>query len=1241
MIKKSLRKNLSREIFSTLNRFIAIFAITALGAGFYTGLKSTGPDMALTADEYYADSRLSDYRLLSTMGFTEGDVEALRQSEDYSAVMPSYGVDALIEGADATEAVRLEGLPLQRGEDDPAYLNRPTLTEGRWPQRADECLADSMGGEKVGDVIRLSEENEKETLDLLHVREFTVVGLVDSPSYIAFTRGNTNIGNGRIELFYLVPETAFDSEYYTEVYLRDARTEGLSSFSEAYSEYTATGLSELERFADLRSALRYDEIFLEGSETLADARRELAEGESDYRRERADAEGELADAQNELQQGEAELADGRREIGENTARLAEGRQELASGEQALAEARALLEQNRQKLEAGQAEFDLMQATLQAGQRQYTEGLAQYENGLAQYESALAQYESGRAQWQAGLDTYHENFAAYEQGLAAIESLSATTAGLEGAEAQMAALLPAVGSDPAAAAQFTALAAGGASGLRGLAAQMEGQGADPAFTAGLHAAADGIDGAVAGGDYALADGLLAGVCGQLRGAIDTQRTELADGKAELDTAKQTLDQTGAELDAAAAELAQTKQTLDAAKAELDQNALTLSEGQAALDEAAATLAEGWQALGAGQAQLASGAAELDAARAQIAEGEAALATARQTLKNAEDELAEGWDEYTEARAKAEREFEKAERELADARIEMEDGERELSELEAPEWYVLDRNDNPGYSGFDSDTHRIDSIALIFPVFFFLVATLICLTTMTRMVEDQRTQIGTFKALGYSKGAIAFKYLFYGIFASVTGAFTGVLIGSWIFPKAIWDAYTMMYIMPPLSTPLHPMHAPVSILACVVCTTLATLGACLGELRSVPAELMRPKAPRPGKRIFMERIKPLWRKMSFNQKVTSRNIFRYKKRFFMTILGVAGCTALLLTGFGLRDSINGIVSAQFGEINQYDIAASLTEASGEGEDSPLNEKLPSLGEGLYVEQSNLNVYYNGKDNTDMTTSLYVAEDPERLDDFIHFYDRLAGQEVPFPQEHGVLITEKLSNRLGAKAGDTIEIARVDESPVEVTVAGVVENYVFNYVYITPSTYAALFGEAPGYNTVLIKLSEAPGERDESEILKSVVETKGVAGAMDVSDLRAQFDDMLEGLNSVIWVIILSAGSLAFVVLYNLTNINITERAREIATLKVLGFYPREVASYIYRESFFLTLIGAALGLVLGIFLHQFVISAAEIDEVMFRRIVLFPSYLYSILFTLLCVVLVDLVMLRRLKKIGMVESLKSAE
>lgn len=566
--------------------------------------------------------------------------------------------------------------------------------------------------------------------------------------------------------------------------------------------------------------------------------------------------------------------------------------------------------------------------------------------------------------------------------------------------------------------------------------------------------------------------------------------------------------------------------------------------------------------------------------------------------------------------------------------------EFSPPVMPQWYALSRQTLAGYVSFGQDADRVDAIAQVFPWFFFLVAALVCLTTMTRMVEEQRTQIGVIKALGYSGGRIAVKYLFYAASACTLGCVIGCAVCIAVLPKAIWSAYDMLYTLPDIDIIFYPGYALAAYGLSLLCTLAAALGACYNELRSVPAQLIRPKAPPAGKRVFLEHIGFLWKRFTFTQKVTARNLFRYKKRFFMTVIGIGGCTALLLTGFGLRDSIMSIVPKQFNEVQVYDFSLGLAEASDAQAQTELNERLGQYADKyIYIMQSAMDAQ---TDKGVQSVYLTLAQD-DRLEDFIHLRERKNGKNIAYPPQEGVIITEKLADKLGLKEGDYFTLTQGGSDIYKTSVAGIAENYVYNYVYMPCSVYEKLTGKAPQYKTVMCTLSYDGKitESLEDETSASLLAIENVESVSFITKLERDFGDVMNGLNSVVAVLIICASLLAFVVLYNLTNINITERKREIATLKVLGFYEKETSSYVYRENIILTLIGIVLGLIFGIFLHQFVVVTAEVDIVMFDRSITALSYVWSAVMTLLFAFLVNLAMRKRISSIDMVESLKSIE
>ena len=556
-----------------------------------------------------------------------------------------------------------------------------------------------------------------------------------------------------------------------------------------------------------------------------------------------------------------------------------------------------------------------------------------------------------------------------------------------------------------------------------------------------------------------------------------------------------------------------------------------------------------------------------------------------------------------------------------------------------YIVLDTNDNEGVSGFKSNSDRIGAIGKVFPLFFFLIATLVCLTTMTRMVEEQRTQIGTLKALGYGKLTIISQYFLYSFLASIGGSIIGTLAGFKLFPTIIFNAYRIMYSLPPVESPFNVSLAISSTLVAVLCTTIAAIFSALKELIAVPAVLMKPKAPMTGQRIFMESIGFLWKRMSFIRKVTARNIFRYKKRFFMTVIGIAGCTALLLTGFGLKDSILSITDKQFNEIYEYNMIAYLNKPVQGDEISKFKEVLKSYKEidsSLILLQQSTTVTKASNDKGFGSVYLTVPEDASALDKFIHLKEK--GNTISIP-ENGVVVTEKLSKLLSIKTGDNISI-NLAGKVVKAKVAGITEHYTGHYVYMTPKYYESLFNEKVKYNGFASIINNT-GKSAEDSLSLELMKNKTINSVNFTTSISGNFQKSMKGMDSVIWVLIISAAALAFVVMFNLTSININERIRELATIKVLGFYDIEVAEYIFRENMVLSVVGTLVGLVLGLGLHRYVVITSEIEIIMFVRAIKPLSFVYASVLTVIFAGLVNVVMYDRIKKIDMVESLKSGE
>ena len=993
---------------------------------------------------------------------------------------------------------------------------------------------------------------------------------------------------------------------------------------------------------------------------------------------------ELSDGKAQLAEKETELASGKKELEEKMTQLSAAKTELTrkqtelnTAKEQLSEKETELNIAKEQLSAAREELDNKKAETAAGRTQYEAQKAAYEEQKSQYETAkdqlaqisrqLPMVEAAQTEVtgqieviEAQLDGLTEEDEAYvslleqktaleakqtelaqqlftmqeqktflEQNIAAFEAASADAeARLAAAEAQ---ITDAESQLAAADAQLTEKEKECAAGEAQIAsAKEELESGEAQITEALaqlqdgEAQAEAYQKQIEDGEAQLASAKAAIADGEAQ--IETNRSKLKDGETQLAAAR-------AQLADGEQQIASYRQTIQSGEAQLAAAKQTISSGESQLAEAKQTIADGETQLAEAKQTIADGETQLAEAKQTIADGKISLADAKQEIADKEKELEDGKAEYEKAKADAEPE-------IADAKQEIADGEKTLADLKKPTWYVWGRNKVTSTESFGQDAGRISNIGKFFPVIFFLVAALVSLTTMTRMIEEQRQQIGTLKALGYSDGVIAFKYFAYAMLSTVSGALAGVVVGEKILPWVIMNAYGMLYTgLPYYMTPLNWEQGGLAILASAACTGVATIAACYKELAAGPAELMRPEAPKNGKRIFLERIGVLWKHLNFTQKSTVRNLVRYKKRFFMTVIGIGGCMGLILVGFGLQDSITAIAKNQFVSLFTYQANAVLNSDVDESEKEALQtdlENYSGIDELLEMYCQNIEL------QTEKKTVDAVLEVPKELTNFNDFYafrDRKSGEVYEFPTDGGAAISEKTATMLGVKAGDTVQLKKGDDI-VDVKISIIVENYVRHYLYLAPDLYEELFGGAPDYNQLLMKYQDTSSNY-ETALGEKIMTYDGVAAISFTSDLIDQIDNMLRSLDIVIVVLIVSAGLLAFVVLYNLNNINITERQRELATLKVLGFFDGEVASYVYRENMVLTLFGVIAGMGIGTFLHHCVIQTVEVDLMMFGRNVFPRSYGWSALITLAFALFVNFMMFYRLRKIDMIESLKSVE
>ncbi|MBA9083564.1 putative ABC transport system permease protein [Fontibacillus solani] len=1114
MRKKALWSDIFREIWHTKARFLSIFAIIALGVGFFSGIKATGPNMLDTADRYYKQLGLMDIKVQSTYGLTDDDIDLLRNHDGIKQVQPEYSGDVFLGDSGLIAKVH------SYNEKD--VLNRYVVTTGRMPQQSGEIVIDDLGTDSdfaIGDKITFTNPDSEANLeDTFKTLTYEIVGKVRSAVYInATSRGTSSIGKGTADLFAVIPSEDFSLSVYTEAYLSFEDTAGAIAYTEEYDELIDRHMEELENELSPRPALRLEEVRLEGQSKLDEAKEQIEEGKT-----------KLADAEKKLSDARSKLEDGKKQYEQGVSKL---ENELSKGQ-------AKLDSAAMELENGKKELQHNRLTLREGQNKLNAAKKQLE---AEQAAAAPRLKQGKE---------------LAQGL-----------------------MLAANSDP-----------------ENMSAEQKQQ-----YIAGAKAADSQLGEVVANYMSGTVDVAV------LQGAIGGFQKSLTEAEGKLTQAAQ--------------QLQAQEQTLD----------------------------QGLKKLAAGEKKIAQGEADWKTGTSKLAE---AKETGEQKLADAKVKLAEGQAEYDKGLAEYNEEKGKADKEIADAEHDLAEGQKDLNELKLPKYYVLDRSSTSGYTEYSDNADRLAAIATAFPVFFFLIAALVSLTTMTRMVEEQRLQIGTLKALGYSNGDIMKKFLIYASFASIAASIVGLAIGYTLFPKIIFDAYGTLYNLPDISLKIYASYSIISVIVALICTTITALITTRVELRSDASVLMRPKAPKSGQRIMLERIPVIWKRLGFIGKVTARNLFRYKQRMFMTVCGVAGCTALILTGFGMRDSIGDVSGLQYGQIMKYNAIVAFNDDHNDKENQARYDEvisnIPEVTGRLKVTQESMTAIEEGVNN--QSVKLFVPETTEHFEDFVVLKER-GGKEREQLGDGGAIITEKLAKLYSLNRGDILTLQNNDNERFELKVAGITENYAMHYIYMTPGYYEEIFGDSPEFNTELLNYDLTDSNSSSTAVEDNSVFEDDLGAKLTALDdvmlvsfssgVGQGFKDTLDSMNIVVIVLIVSAAALAFVVLYNLTNINVSERIRELSTIKVLGFYDKEVTMYIYRENLILTFLGIVAGNFAGILLHRFVLRTAEIDIMMFSPTIGWLSYVYASLLTLLFSGIVMISMHYKLKHIDMIEALKSVE
>ncbi len=1131
-------KTILRSVRMTLPRFLAIFAIIALGVGFFAGLKVTTPSFIVTGNKYINDYALYDFKLLSTIGFTDEDIEEL-SSRTSCVVEGSYTADCSAFLGDNYSADTVRFISITRN------VNKLDLVTGRLPEKDDEIVIDAyMFPEfKLGTKLVIADETSSESREMFKYDEYTVVGTARSPVFMNFQRGTCDEGSGNITYYVCALPGAFDSEYYTEAYLY-ANT-GLFIYSDEYKDWAAN--AEKKYKVALRGVIndRFESLLKEEYDKLYDGIDEFKEGIDDARDELNDARAKLDDAKKQLEDAQAEidknrdeLADAKKTLDDTAKTLAEYNKELTSQKTLLDAANGRLDREQQEMESLKSEVDSINQELT---------------------DARSDLFTARTTTQARIDTVSYLLDTYRSALTSVETaIGNNQTRLDEATSDFDKLM--------------------------IQAQIDAQ-------------------------NSIRDNYLA-----LIADAESELGRLNDKVAGFDDRQKEIDDLQKQYEAKIASYNEVYQSYMSDK-------ITVETGYKDYETSKSQYDSAYSQYAAGLAQYKDGAAKLDEAQKKVDDG----------WKEYHDGVYELWKGYSEFSSTADSVY----------NSQLVYGFALIDGVDDPETYILGRSTNVGYVCFDNDAQIVDGISTVFPVFFYMIAALVCSTTMSRMVSDERGIIGTMRALGYSDTSIVMKYAIYAGSASVLGCVLGFMGGTKLFPWAIWEVYKMMYGFAPLTFKTSVPLFIISLIVSLLCTVGVSVLTAMSALKGMPAELIRPKAPLPGKRIFLEYVGFIWKRMKFLHKVSLRNVFRFKKRMGMMIVGIAGCTSLLITAFGLNDSICNLVDVQYDEIMKYDVSLVFDDKYRQYE---IEEAAVNAGQAAGVNYDYAVVKSeqakNGGSGYVRDIGMFISDDPN-IEKIFGLSNEKTGEKIPWPSDGEVAVSQKLAEKNNVKVGDNITVLYgEDEHEVSLKVGSIFNNYTFHYVMMTPATYKAAFGKPYTPETLLIA-TESKDKADGIKFASYLSENYELKTWSLTADSRLSFANTMERLNYVIVLVIASAAALAFIVLFNLNNINITERIREIATLKVMGFNRRETGAYVTRENIMLVSMGYVVGIPLGILLHRFVMSQIAMDIVKYDIRILPLSYLYSLAFVLFFSTIVNLIMRAKIEKIDMAESLKSAE
>lgn len=1252
MKKKKLWRDIKKCFLNSKGRFISIFCLMALGSFAIVGLKVAGPDMRQTGITFFNQTNLSDLTVIGDYGIDEDNIETIDQLSDIKEVEYGYLKDVEIKGT--TQSLRVLS--------NPGKISAYELVSGNDAKKKDEIVLSNtyMDEYSLGDTISIYEKEDVTQSKSLKVHTFKIVGFAKSPEYLSYINmGQSTAGSGELNGFGYVIESDFDTDYYMLARITFNDLVGVDPYSDEYTDLIQSHKDELEELMSNQGQVRLDNIQSQYQEKIDDGQTQIDEAKQKI----SDTQAQLDDANAQIQEAIDTIASSQEQLDLAASQIASGQQTLDEKWDELESAKSTLDSAKSTLESSEAQLNLAYTQIQSADTQISSAkqlIAQNEAALKSAKSQISQKESTLSSTKQQLDEKQSEYdAAYSQYASKYQEYQEAVNKLDAAQSQLDGQKSALESGKQ---QYEAAIATYTQTITDLQAALSNPDLSEEERAAYQAQLDQAQAALGQvqneyNAFMSTYDINMQAIAQAQSQIDEQREtlnqaklQLDDTQAQLNAAKQELDGYWAQYNEGVNQLESAKQEISTKENELNTAKQTLSSQEQLLNEKKEQYNAGYAKYQSGIQSYNSGLTQYYAGLESWQSGYNTLVSSKQEyedgksqLASAKSQLASKQSEYQSALSEFNEKKEDAEKEISENETKLKKAQKTLNNLEKPVYALDTRRETPGSEGYkiySTVSNIIDSLANVFPIFLYFVAALVTLTTMTRFVDEERMNSGTLKALGYSDRDVIKKFTVYGLVAGLSGTIVGIIAGHILIPMIVYNAYGHSFALPTIELHAYARPTIIALLLSLASSVLPAWVVSYRELQEKPSALLLPKPPAKGSKIFMERITPLWSRLSFTHKVTARNIFRYKKRMFMTIFGVCGSVTLLFAGLSVQHSISGINEKQFGEIIKYDMIVAKNSNLEKDEQEEIDSLLKddAIKQNLSINYEALNITA-GENNDKQEIKLIVSDNEKEFNKYIGLQDRKSGEKIDL-NDNGAVISERLAKLLNVSKGDMFTVTDSSEKEHTVVVEDITEMYTGHFIFMNDTYYEKSFKKDFESNANLVMLKNDSIKNANKQACR-FMELDGVKGVVQNTTLKTQVNTIVKSLNKIMEVLIIVAILLAIVILYNLTNINVAERIRELSTIKVLGFYNKEVTMYIYRETILLSILGILVGFFVGDIFYDYILAVVPPDEVMFNPALGLKAFLVPMILICLITFILGNVMNHKLKYLDMLSALKSVD